>query len=472
MSGFKKPLISDTILVRSPFYIKYGIPILLTIIATLIKIWLNNYIGYKSPFLLYCGVVIITSRYFGEKAAVMVTILSAIAVDVFFIHPFNSIFINEDSILQVILFILECVLIISLSSALTKAVNIINENDIRFKTLVEKSSEGIVTMNVHGKIEYCSPSIHNIIGYTDEEFLNLPSWDLLLEEEALEIKEQFFRFASHPGKTITLMHQMKHKNGNWIWIESRMTNLLGEPPINAVIANFTDITERIINEKIREDFIGIASHELKTPLTSLKAYTQVLQSRFKNGTDETSLSIVNKIEHQVARVIQMVTNLLDVTSLHEKRLNLNIKELDLNLLVSEIIDSIQQSTKKHQIIAELAPIQTILGDRERLGQVITNMLSNAIKYSPNADTVHVITKLENGQVILSVSDEGIGIPKKDLNKVFGRFYRVDESKNLFQGLGLGLFICSQIVEQHDGKIGVQSEEGKGSTFWFSLPLGS
>ncbi|MEO6524049.1 MAG: ATP-binding protein [Mucilaginibacter sp.] len=470
MPGFKKPLLTDSALAKSPFYIKYGVPLLLTVIVTIIKISLTNYIGQKTPFLLYFGVVIITSRYFGKTPAIVITLLSAIAANTFFISPVDPFVFNNDALLQVAIFIGECSLLIALSNALSKAVTIINEKDIVFKTLVEKSSEGIITVNADGKITYCSPSVQNIIGYTGEEFMSLPAWQLLHEDEALEVKEQYYRFAAHPGKHITMTHQMRHKNGDYIWIESKMSNLLGEPPINAVIANFTDISDRIFDNKLREDFIGIASHELKTPLTSLKAYTQVLQNRFRDNTDETSLNIVNKIEVQVTKVIQMVTNLLDITSLQQKKLILNIGLFDLNLLISEIVDTLQSTTKKHNIITELVPVPDIWGDKERITQVIINLVSNAIKYSPDANTVTISSKVENGSVILLITDQGIGIPKNDLKRVFARFYRVHNTSKNFQGLGLGLFICSQIVEHHGGEIGVESEVGQGSTFWFSLPL--
>jgi len=470
MPGFNRSLLRDSSLMNSPFYIKYGIPVLLIVLATIVKIWLAGYIGYKTPFLLYFGVVIITSRYFGKKAATLATVLSALTVNVFFLYPLDSIIPGKESVIQITIFVLECVLLIRLSGALSKAVTIINEKDVVFKTLVEKSSEGIITINANGNITYCSPSVQNIIGYTDEEFKALPSWYLLHPDEALEVKEQYYRFAAHEGKHAIMTHQMKHKNGDYIWIESKMTNLLGEQPINAVIANFTDITERIFDNKLRDDFISIASHELKTPLTSLKAYTQVLQNRFKDTTDETSLNIINKVEAQVGRVIQMVTNLLDVTSLQQKKISLNVRLFDLNTLVTEITDAMQLAAAKHQIVTELAPDTEISGDRERIGQVITNLITNAVKYSPNATEVRLTTKIEAGNVILSVTDKGIGVAPKDQQRVFARFYRVPGASKNFQGLGLGLFICAQIIEHHGGEIGVKSEESKGSTFWFSLPL--
>jgi len=470
MPGLRKSFFSDSALAKSPLYIKYGVPLLLTAVVTIIKIWLSNYIGYKTPFLLYFGVVIITSRYFGKTPAIAVTILSAIVVNVFFLYPFDAFAFSKEALLQIAIFIAECSLMIALSNALSKAVNTLNEKDIVFKTLVEKSSEGIITVNANGQITYCSPSVQNIIGYTGDEFMSLPPWHLLHEDEALEVKEQYYRFAAHPGKHITMTHQMRHKNGDYIWIESKMSNLLGEPPINAVIANFTDITDRFFDNKLREDFIGIASHELKTPLTSLKAYTQVLQNRFKDSSDETSLNIINKTEVQVTKVIQMVTSLLDVTTLQQKKLSLNIRLFDLNALVAEVVESLQQTAKKHHLVIELIRIPFVSGDKERVAQVITNLVSNAIKYSPNGDAVTIRSRMDNGSVVLTVTDQGIGIAKNDLKRVFARFYRVHSTSKNFQGLGLGLFICAQIIEHHGGEIGVESEPNKGSTFWFSLPL--
>ncbi|RKR81742.1 PAS domain S-box-containing protein [Mucilaginibacter gracilis] len=474
MPDFRKLYFNnDSSVAKGPFYIKYGVPLLLTVLVTIIKIEFINYVGYQTPFLLYFGIVIIASRYFGRGPAIGVTLLSGVLANVFFIVPYNAFSPNPEAIAQLLLFVIECGLLIVLSNALTKAFTLNSEKDLRFRALVEQSSEGIITINAGGHITYCSPSVQKIIGYTDEEFINLPSWQLLHPNEALEIKEQFYRFAAHPGKHITMQHRMKHKNGHWIWIESKMTNLLGERPINAIIANFTDINSRITDDKIREDFISIASHELKTPLTSLKAYTQVLQSRFKDGTDQTSLSIINKIEMQVSKVIQMVTNLLDVTSLQQKKLVLNVRPFEFNMLVTEIVDSLQQTTKKHVISTNLNDNASVLGDRERISQVIINLISNAIKYSPDADEINVSSQVEGDKIKVMVHDKGIGIPQKEIDKIFARFYRADgESRKNFQGLGLGLFICAQIIELHNGKIGVESTENQGSTFWFSLPLKS
>jgi len=470
MSGFKKLIAGNSTFIDSPFYVKYGLPLLLLVWITLLKLIMFNYIGTSTPFLLYYGVVVITARYFGELAALVIIICAGIIANYFFLYPYNSFSVDVDRLIQTGLFVLECGFIVSLSAALRKAVQKMHRQDLVFKALVEKSVEGITMHNAEGVRIYCSPSVEAIMGYTPEELARHQPWELSHEGEVLYAKEQFYRLASHPGKTITVLHRVKHKNGKWIWLESRLTNLLHDPLVNAIISNFTDVTDRVNFERQREDFIGVASHELKTPLTSLKAFTQVLESRFKNSTDTSSHEIITKIDYQVNRIVSMINDMLDVSSLQAGGLNFNIAKFDLNDLVDEIGQNLQQTTKKHRIVIDLAPIGVIPGDRERIGQVVNNLIANAIKYSPNAIEINVTSKIEEYKITVSVQDHGIGIPAAEQKSIFEKFYRVGNSQKAFQGLGLGLFICYQIVDIHKGKIGVISQEGEGSTFWFSLPL--
>ncbi|MBW4888199.1 PAS domain S-box protein [Mucilaginibacter sp. HMF5004] len=456
--------------INSPFYIKYGVPVLLLALVTLFKLWLAIIIGKKIAFMLYFGVVIIVSRYFGSRPAIVTSIIALFIGNYLFIAPYYTITLGKVELTQDALFILECSLIIGLSSALASAIKRVQTADRLFKALIEKSAEGIIMVNADGQTTYCSPAIEDILGYTAEEFLSFESWSLMHNDEKLDVKEEFYRLAGHPGKTIILQHRMKHKNNSWVWIESKTTNLLAEPAVNAIISNFSNITARITLEKQREDFIGVASHELKTPITSLKAYTQVLRARFKSNPDTTSYSIAKKMDQQVNHITRMITSLLDITTLQTGQLNLNITEFDINKITLEIIELAQQTTINHTIKASLTEINQITADKERIGQVITNFISNAIKYSPQGLEIQVTSEIKGRDLVFSVTDHGLGVSEKEQDKIFERFYRIDSSKNTFQGLGLGLYICMQIIKLHQGQIGVSSEEGKGSTFWFSLPL--
>jgi signal transduction histidine kinase len=181
--------------------------------------------------------------------------------------------------------------------------------------------------------------------------------------------------------------------------------------------------------------------------------------------------MLGKLDKQVNRLSSLISDLLDVTKIHTGRLQFNETEFDFNTLVEEVIEDVQHTSSKHQIKKELRFKGMMIGDTERISQVITNLLTNAIKYSPDANEIIIYTKETDGQVQLCLQDFGIGISahKKDL--VFEQFYRVSGSKqHTFPGLGLGLYISSEIIKRLNGRIWVNSVEGKGSTFCFSLPI--
>ncbi|MBA3723388.1 MAG: helix-turn-helix domain-containing protein [Candidatus Levybacteria bacterium] len=232
-----------------------------------------------------------------------------------------------------------------------------------------------------------------------------------------------------------------------------------------------ELAERKKLEQQKDEFIGIASHELKTPVTSVKAYTQVLQSRFAKAGDEKSATMLMKMDTQLDKLSVLIGDLLDVTKIEAGNLKLHEEWFDFNEVVGEIIEQTQLITEKHTIVKKLAQSKTIYGDRDRIGQVLINLISNAIKYSPRSDKIIVTTKATKNTVIACVQDFGIGIPKDKQEKVFERFYRAeDKSIETYPGMGLGLYISSEIIKRQGGKIWVESEQGKGSIFCFSLPI--
>ncbi|HSW96344.1 MAG TPA: HAMP domain-containing sensor histidine kinase [Candidatus Saccharimonadales bacterium] len=222
-------------------------------------------------------------------------------------------------------------------------------------------------------------------------------------------------------------------------------------------------------DRHKDEFMSIATHELKTPVTSLKIFAQVLENRFAKAGDETSALHLAKMDAQLNKLTALIEDLLDATKINSGKLQFHEEFFDVNELVSEIVEEMQRTTEKHTLIKKLRISKIIYGDRTRVGQVLTNLISNAIKYSPKSDKIIIMTKIEKGSVTISVQDFGIGIAKEDQPKIFKRFQRVG-NQNTFGGLGLGLFIAATIMQRHGGKIWVESEEGKGSTFSFSLPL--
>lgn len=223
--------------------------------------------------------------------------------------------------------------------------------------------------------------------------------------------------------------------------------------------------------RLRNEFISIASHELKTPVTSIKAYGQVLQRRFMRSGNTQAAEQLGKMDDQLNRLTNLISDLLDVTKIETGKLQLHNDFYEFDALIAESIEEVQRTVDTHTIVLEGSTKKKIYGDRERTGQVLTNLLSNAIKYSPEKKKIIVSIKSSGEYVEGSVKDFGVGISKEKQDKVFERFYRASGPKdNTFPGLGLGLYISSEIIKRQGGKIWLESKEGKGSTFRFSLPI--
>ncbi len=234
---------------------------------------------------------------------------------------------------------------------------------------------------------------------------------------------------------------------------------------------FQDVTQRKLLERQKDDFISIASHELKTPVTSIKSFAQVLQLKFKKEGNSKAVELLGKMDAQVNKLTHLIGDLLDVTKLESGRVQFNENNFSFDDLVFELVEEMQRTTEKHTIILEGKTKKKMYGDKERIGQVLTNLLSNAIKYSPHTDKIMVHSSVDKGIVTVCVQDFGVGIPKEKQNKVFERFFRVSgPGKDTYPGLGLGLYISSEIIKRQGGRIWVESKVGKGSIFCFSLPL--
>src|SRR5579885_379048 len=221
---------------------------------------------------------------------------------------------------------------------------------------------------------------------------------------------------------------------------------------------------------LRDDFISVASHELKTPVTSLKMYTQVLQKEFAKRGQQEFHRYFHKIDDQANKLSILINDLLNVSKLQHGKLEFAMGEFDLNEVVKDTVDAIQETASKHKIIVEGELPRRVYGDRYRIYQVITNLLTNAIKYSPQADRVLVQLIPEKDVAVVTVRDFGIGIEKEYQNKIFQQFYRVNAAdEKTYPGLGMGLFIAYEMVKRHGGDMTVVSEKGKGSQFSFTLP---
>ena len=281
-------------------------------------------------------------------------------------------------------------------------------------------------------------------------------------EDALREGDMFeaeFRVIRADNNSISWMHGLgrvvEHRKGQ----ATRMTGVMH------------DITRQKILQEKKDEFVNIASHELKTPVTSIKAYAEILRDIFIEAGDPQSVSLIEKMGKQVDSLTTLIRDLLDTARITEGQLILNKDNFDLNDLIRNVAEMLQPTTSQQTIQLSLNTLPQVYGDREQIGRVIINLLSNAIKYAPGTDRIAIRSYTEHKQVIVCIQDFGMGLADDIKEKVFERFFRANDAViDTFPGLGLGLYIASEIVKAHEGRIWVDSEKGKGTTFCFSLPV--
>jgi PAS domain S-box-containing protein len=343
-------------------------------------------------------------------------------------------------------------------------------SEIRFRRLFEAGIIGVAIADATGTIYDSNDVFLDMIGYKREEILNgQVRWNNLSPPEYQEAEARVTQQILATGEFTPHEKEYRRKDG------SLFPALVGGTVIDRekllVVVFILDISERKELEKRKDEFISIVSHELKTPITTLKGFTQLLKRQLeKQGMDEPVISL-SKMEKQINNLTKLIEELLDVSKIQVGKLAYAEEAVDIDVLIHDIAETIQHISPTHMISIQGASRRKILGDSDRLGQVFTNLITNAIKYSPEADTVDIDIVSSQDSVIISIRDYGVGIPKEHRSKIFDRFYRVyDDTAKTFPGLGMGLYISHEIIQRHGGEITVESEEGKGSTFTVTLPF--
>ena len=223
-------------------------------------------------------------------------------------------------------------------------------------------------------------------------------------------------------------------------------------------------------ERKKDEFISIASHELKTPLTSVKGYLQLLERSVQKNDTETVIKHLAKAQLQLDKLNSLIADLLDISKIENGKLKFNKQCFAFDSLLDGIIETIQQANPGIHILRKGIAGSDIYADEMRLEQVILNFLTNAIKYAPGASEITLTTAIKDDLLYFSVKDQGIGMLPEQLAFVFDKFYRVEETSHRFQGLGIGLYISSEIIKRHGGEIDVNSTYGEGSEFYFTIPV--
>src|SRR5258708_17376763 len=344
----------------------------------------------------------------------------------------------------------------------------ISEN--RYRRLFEASKDGILIVDpCTGKITDANLAMTELLGKTHELLLGQELWQIGLfqdREANLESLRELQEKQCIRNETLLLQTTGgQHRTVEFV------STLYQENDHEVIQYNIRDITERKELEQRKDEFISMASHELKTPVTSLKGFLSLLQRRLATQDDEKALYYLARIDAQVNRLTKLINDLLDISKMQTGQLVYREECFDLDALAQEIVENVQGTTQTHRLLLEGQIQAEAFGDRDRIAQVLINLLNNAIKYSPQADTVLVHVTQDQNQAHVSVQDFGIGIAKEHQHKIFERFYQVtDPEEKTYPGLGIGLYISCKIVKRHGGHLWVESKKGEGATFHVTLPL--
>jgi PAS domain S-box-containing protein len=337
------------------------------------------------------------------------------------------------------------------------------------KTIIQASPLAVYVVDMQGRVLMWSKVAEKMFGWKSYEVLgkHLP----IVQDEVKDEHQELMDILKS-GKSFTRETVRQRNDGSLFDVSISAAPMFDEQRnVISIIAITSDITERRNLEKQKDDFMGIASHELKTPVTSLRAYAQVLERRFTKKNDTESAQLMQKMDAQIGKLTSLIRDLLDVTKIESDKLLFHEEIFPVNTLIDEIIEEVQRTTEEHKIIKKGTTDRKIKGDRDRVGQVLTNLLTNAAKYSPDSDKIVVNVGEKDTMIQVSVKDSGVGIPKDAQKQIFDRFYRVETAHHAtIPGIGLGLYISSQIVSRMGGKIWFRSTIGKGTTFYFALPF--
>jgi PAS domain S-box-containing protein len=267
-----------------------------------------------------------------------------------------------------------------------------------------------------------------------------------------------------------LIHPMNGGPERWIRASGSVQCDQEGKPVG-IWGSVLDITGQKQNEQRKNDFISMVSHELKTPLTSTLSYVQVTKKKATDHGDKTAAEMLSRAEIQLGKMTTLINGFLNVSRLEAGKIYIEKRRIDMAVLIKEIEGGMLVEKRSHTLVFHPVEETWVNVDRDKIEQVVNNFISNAIKYSPPRSTIHISCVTQGEYAQISVKDEGIGIKRHEQEKLFDRFYRVEgKETRTVAGFGIGLFICKEIVERHDGRIGVDSEPGKGSEFWFTLPI--
>lgn len=348
----------------------------------------------------------------------------------------------------------------------------LNTSQERFRDALDLMKEyAICLIDQHGTIIDWNPTAQHLFGYTKTDVVGRYYGMLFTPEDrdsgipAMELSK-----VKKTGKANDDRWLVK-KDGTAFFVQGVVLLLKDAPEGNIFAKIIRDVSEHKRMEEVRDEFVSVAGHELKAPVSSIQAYAQLLQKHMRKQQDMDALHLLMRMGDQITRLNSLIRDLLDVTRIESGVIDMSMQRVSLNKPVRDTVEDVQHMLTHHTITVSGKASHVVVADPQRISQVLTNLLLNAAKYSPDSDTIQVSLRATKSDLIVSVRDFGVGIAAEARSRVFEKFYRIAKGRGVGdEGLGLGLYISSKIISLHNGRVWVESPDGIGSIFSFSLPL--
>ena len=352
-----------------------------------------------------------------------------------------------------------------MSQELSEKLNQITSDRTQLQTILSSMIEGIMAVDQPGKVLLVNDALIRMFEL-NTPFVGKPHFEVIRDHDLNEFIQEVLSSQQEKRKEISFIRPRERD----FMIQSAIVEKERKGAIFALFV-FHDITELKKIDKVRKDFVANVSHELRTPLTSIKGFVEALKDGAINDPGQ-SARFLSVISQHTDRMNQIISDLLQLSQIESKEFELKIEPFSIKELIEEVVYSLKRSAERKSQSLEISSIpgdQKVLGDRYRIGQTLTNLVDNAIKYTPEKGNIRIEIRVKGDWVEIAVIDNGTGIPSADLPRIFERFYTVDKGRSReLGGTGLGLSIVKHVIEAHGGRIEVQSQLGKGSEFSFGL----
>jgi PAS domain S-box-containing protein len=342
------------------------------------------------------------------------------------------------------------------------------ESENRFKSMMETIPQIAWTNTVKGEVDYYNQRWYDYTGL-DRITTPMQGFKVAIHPDDLDLGLGGFKSILQKGDGGEFQMRIKRSDEIFRWHLIRLMPIKAQQnQIQLWVGTATDIQELRLLQQYKDDFISIASHEIKTPITSLKGSLQMLDKIKAKAPSELSYKLIGQANKSLAKVNVLIEDLLNASMANQGQLNISRQQFILYELIKSCVDELDLFT--HTITIKGEEQIEVLADTIRIEQVLVNFITNAIKYAPNAREIIISIEKIEGFVKVSVIDRGPGIPAEKIRYLFDRYYQVGNASSVYTGLGLGLYICEEIIKKHQGQIGAKSELNIGSVFWFTLPV--